>query len=116
LIKAIAIRVIDGDTIEVKLEDREAKVQAILLLEGYAQVATYPPDVKYVNYFTKFQQEAREASKGLWDPALATEDSQPGFQIENEQAEKKKLRCTLLLQVRNIIQPIAGILERVNIQ
>lgn len=39
---------------------------ALLVLNGYAKVATYPPDVKYVDYFTKFQREAREADRGLW--------------------------------------------------
>lgn len=39
---------------------------AILVLGGYAQVATYPPDVKFVDYCTKFQHEARDAERGLW--------------------------------------------------
>jgi endonuclease YncB( thermonuclease family) len=42
---------------------------AILVLEGYAQVATFPPDVKYADYFVKFQREAREAGRGLWGAA-----------------------------------------------
>lgn len=37
-----------------------------LLLAGYAQIMTIPPDVKYVDWFTKFQTEARQANKGLW--------------------------------------------------
>lgn len=39
---------------------------AILVIEGYAQVSTFPPDVKYVDYFTQFQKEAVEQNKGLW--------------------------------------------------
>lgn len=38
----------------------------VLLSEGYAQVATYPPNVKYVDDFTAIQKEARENNKGLW--------------------------------------------------
>lgn len=38
----------------------------ILLKEGYATVATYPPNVKYVDEFVKLQKEARENNKGLW--------------------------------------------------
>lgn len=38
----------------------------ILLREGYAQVATYPPNVKYVEDFTAIQNQARENKKGLW--------------------------------------------------
>jgi endonuclease YncB( thermonuclease family) len=47
-------------------EIRNKMFNAILLLEGYAQVMTDPPNVKYVDYFLKFQKEARENNKGLW--------------------------------------------------
>jgi len=41
-------------------------VNAELVRLGYAQVSTYPPDVKYQDLFLKLQQEAREAGRGLW--------------------------------------------------
>jgi micrococcal nuclease len=41
-------------------------VNEVLVREGYAQVATYPPDVKYVDRFLAAQREAREADRGLW--------------------------------------------------
>ena len=34
--------------------------------EGYAQVMTVPPNVKYQDMFLKLQREARENSRGLW--------------------------------------------------
>lgn len=37
-----------------------------LVKEGYAQVSTYPPDVKYQDKFLTAQTEARNANKGLW--------------------------------------------------
>ena len=37
-----------------------------LLQEGYAKIATYPPNVKYVDDFTAIQEEARNNKKGLW--------------------------------------------------
>lgn len=37
-----------------------------LLELGYAKVATYPPNVKYVEEFTKIQEKAREDKVGLW--------------------------------------------------
>ncbi|NLF80068.1 MAG: hypothetical protein GX572_02620 [Clostridia bacterium] len=37
-----------------------------LLSSGYAAVATFPPNVKYVEDFVALQQEAREANAGLW--------------------------------------------------
>lgn len=41
-------------------------VNAELVRLGYAQVATYPPDVKYTDLFLRLQSEAREAGRGLW--------------------------------------------------
>ena len=37
-----------------------------LLKEGYAQVATYPPNVKYVEKFKEIQKEARKNKVGFW--------------------------------------------------
>lgn len=37
-----------------------------LLKEGYAQIATYPPNVKYVENFKAIQKEARENKIGFW--------------------------------------------------
>lgn len=44
----------------------DVMVNKILLQEGYAKVATYPPNVKYVDDFTAIQEEARNNKKGLW--------------------------------------------------
>ncbi|MDF2548799.1 MAG: hypothetical protein K0R93_3697 [Anaerosolibacter sp.] len=38
----------------------------ILVSEGYAKVATFPPNVKYVADFTALEKQAREQNKGLW--------------------------------------------------
>ncbi|HAA90521.1 MAG: Nuclease (SNase domain protein) [Thermoanaerobacterales bacterium 50_218] len=47
-------------------EVREKMFNAHLLLEGYAQVMTVPPNVRYAEFFREFQEEARETGKGLW--------------------------------------------------
>ena len=39
---------------------------ALILREGYAQILTIPPDVKYVELFVACQREARENNRGLW--------------------------------------------------
>ena len=38
----------------------------LLVEEGYAQVATYPPNVKYKDLFIKAEKSARENKKGFW--------------------------------------------------
>ena len=40
-----------------------------LVRQGFAQVATYPPDVRWTDAFLAAQREARDASRGLWGPA-----------------------------------------------
>jgi len=37
-----------------------------LVENGYAQLLTYPPNVKYVEVFTAAQTRARESNLGLW--------------------------------------------------
>jgi len=37
-----------------------------LVTQGYAQVSTYPPDVKYTDMFLSAQQTARNENRGLW--------------------------------------------------
>ena len=49
----------------VRLEDGRM-VNMILVEEGYAQAATYPPDVKDAEEFVNLQREARDARRGLW--------------------------------------------------
>lgn len=47
------------------LEDG-SMVNETLVAEGYAQVATYPPDVRYTDRFTELQRVARAEGRGLW--------------------------------------------------
>jgi hypothetical protein len=37
-----------------------------LVGEGYAQVATFPPNVKYTDRFLEAQRDAGEVGRGLW--------------------------------------------------
>ena len=46
----------------------DVMVNAELVRLGYAQVSTYPPDVRYQELFLELQREAREAGRGLWGP------------------------------------------------
>jgi micrococcal nuclease len=41
----------------------DSMINEVLLKEGYAQVATFPPNVKYVE---RFQEAQREANRGQW--------------------------------------------------
>lgn len=42
----------------------------LLLSAGLAQVATFPPNVKYVDLFLSLQSAAREAQLGIWGAGL----------------------------------------------
>ncbi len=41
-------------------------LNALLVKEGYASAATFPPNVKYSEYFVKLEKEARTRKKGMW--------------------------------------------------
>lgn len=41
-------------------------VNARILEDGFGQVMTIPPNVKYSDYFLKLQGEARKNNRGLW--------------------------------------------------
>ena len=56
----------------------DVMVNAVLVEEGYAQVSTYPPDVKHVDLFLKLQREAREESRGLWSAEVVGSASMAG--------------------------------------
>ncbi len=47
-------------------------VNAELVRLGYAQISTYPPDVKYQDRFLRLQREARQDCRGLW--AIAAQE------------------------------------------
>lgn len=51
-----------GDADEV----REHMLNARLVLDGYANAYTYPPNVKYTEALKGLQTEARDAGRGLW--------------------------------------------------
>lgn len=53
-------------------------VNAELVKQGYAQASTYPPNVKYVDLFTKLQREAREQNRGLWAQTEAVQSDTTG--------------------------------------
>jgi len=44
----------------------DVMINAELIRLGYAQVVTYPPDVKYQEYFLRLEREAQEGGLGLW--------------------------------------------------
>jgi micrococcal nuclease len=54
--------------------DEVTMVNALLVAEGYAQVTTFPPDVKHVELFLDLERAAREDALGLWglptDPVM----------------------------------------------
>lgn len=46
-------------------------VNAEMVRSGYAQAATYPPDVRYQDLFVRLQQEAQKAGLGCWGAAAS---------------------------------------------
>ena len=51
---------------------RDKMFNGILVRDGYANAATFPPDVKYQEYFARIEQEAKDKGVGLWDEEAAS--------------------------------------------
>ena len=56
-------------------------VNAELLRAGLAQLLTVPPNVRYVDLFTRLQREAREAGRGLWAERPSASSGVSGVRI-----------------------------------
>jgi len=69
-----------GDVAEVRAKMFNAR----LLAEGYAQVLTVPPNVRYADLFVQLQTEAREAKRGLWGLSVKGES----FYVGNARSKK----------------------------
>ena len=62
-------------------EVRAKMFNAELMLQGYAQVMTIAPNVKYADMFVKFEREARGGNKGLWADAAPIVEPVSGIVI-----------------------------------
>ena len=78
----------EGDSVSIELDvqtfDRYNRILAyvylmdgrmmneILVREGYAQIMTYAPNVKYQELFLGANRDARENKRGLWADSMAT--------------------------------------------
>ncbi len=58
-----------------------------LLLKGYAQVYTFPPNVKYEDLFLEAQRTARESGAGLWFEEYMAESNARMQKILEEAAD-----------------------------
>lgn len=47
--------------------ENKQMVNEVLVKEGFAQAATYPPDIKYKDRFLELQKLARDGNLGLWE-------------------------------------------------
>lgn len=47
-------------------EIKKNMYNAILVKDGYGKIATFPPDIKYVELFKKLDRSAREQNLGMW--------------------------------------------------
>jgi micrococcal nuclease len=74
---------------------RERMFNARLLLDGYAQQMTFPRTVRYDDYFSVSQAEARQAGRGLWGQDSGNKTSSPDktTNIEIEYVGNKKQSC-----------------------
>jgi len=75
-------------------------INEILVYEGYATAATYPPDVKYSQLFKEAEKDARENSKGLWGKC---EESKEGSRRDRSRDTRLHIRAAHRLEPRSAI-------------
>ena len=56
----------DADGRATAEQAEERMLNAWLMRDGFAQVMTIPPNVRYQDYFLELQRRARDAGRGLW--------------------------------------------------
>jgi len=89
-------------------EIRAKMFNAQLLLDGYAQISTYPPNVKYVDYFTECQKEARDGDKGLWGvPETTTTTEAPSTTTTKPPVTTTTMKATTTTQ-KSVAPPTGG--------
>ncbi|MEG1990418.1 MAG: thermonuclease family protein [Clostridia bacterium] len=64
LLRYIWLEIPNNNSVE---ETQNKMFNSILLSNGYAQIATYPPDIKYVDIFKDISIKARKNNTGLWN-------------------------------------------------
>jgi micrococcal nuclease len=64
------------------IENDPVMFNETLLIEGYANTMTFPPDIKFAKKFVLLEREARENRKGLWGKAENAENAQACQQPE----------------------------------
>lgn len=69
-------------------------VQKTLLSSGYAQVATFPPNVKYVDDFLALEARAREAKLGFWADEFVVQDEAGSLPDKGSEAAKDGLKVS----------------------
>lgn len=50
---------------------RQHMLNGRMIVDGFAQLMTVPPNVRYAGAFSRFQEEARTAGRGLWSAAAS---------------------------------------------
>ncbi len=91
-------------------------VNAELLRQGMAHVATFPPDVKYVDEFLEIQRTAQESGAGMWGNWGSVQITNVNVydeyvDIENQQATAQSLKgWTLVSERGNQRCPLDGTL------
>jgi micrococcal nuclease len=67
----------------------DTMVKAVLVQEGYAQDATFPPDVRHAEEFLKLEREARDEGRGLWAADTTEVRQQDGTSLVEASVESE---------------------------
>jgi len=82
----------------------EEMVNEVLVKQGYAYAASYPPDVKYQDKFRTAQDEARQTNAGLWGACETVnldeinarlDEAEANLAVGEQRIDKVKSECLI---------------------
>lgn len=87
---------------------------AILLAGGYANLSTFPPDVKYVDLFRQIERQARDGNVGLWNQPFEIDNGNKNFNKTSNNSSNKSSNSSNNVVKKTQKKPVQGTGQTIN--
>lgn len=87
---------------------------AILLAGGYANLSTFPPDVKYVDLFRQIERQARDGNVGLWNQPFEIDNGNKNFNKTSNNSSNKSSNSSNNVVKKTQNKPVQGTGQTIN--
>lgn len=87
---------------------------AILLAGGYANLSTFPPDVKYVDLFRQIERQARDGNVGLWNQPFEIDNGNKNSNKTSNNSSNKSANASNKVVNKTQNKPVQGTGQTIN--